>query len=220
MNKNNNTKNLKEITLTLKEKTQLGIQSIIQAIPYVGSSISTLYFGYKQEIKYKRLESYFKELTEEIEKIKNEIKPFKFQDREAFIFILENLSEKVEIEYDINKRKYFKNYFKSMLKEPINKSNFNERRYFLDILGSMSILECEILKILIDKNNVFTQIGDFKIKGVDLYVIIGAIEKLKSYGFLESRTTAFRIGTGQDNRLFAKVKLSEFGKNFFKFCIE
>lgn len=220
MDKINNIDNLRKIELTSKEKAQLVIQSAIQAIPYVGGSIATLYFGRKQEIRFERLESFFRELAEEIKEIKGKIKSIEIQDKEAFIFILESLNEKVEIEYSNDKRKFFKNYFKNTLKEPINELNFNERRYFLDVLGLINILECKILKILIEKGNVSTQIKDIKIESVDIYAIIGAIEKLKSYGFLESYTLSVRFGTEQDNRIQEKVRLSNYGKKFYEFCIE
>jgi len=219
-NINNFINNFKKIELESKEKAQLVIQSAIQSIPYVGGSIATLYFGYKQEVRFKRLESFFRELAEEIKEIKGKIKSIDTQDKEAFIFILESLNEKVEIEYNNDKRKFFKNYFKNTLKEPINELNFNERKYFLDVLGLMNILECQILKILVEKGNISTQIKDIKIESVNVYAIIGSIEKLKSYGFLESYTLSVMFGTEQDNRIQEKVKLSNYGIKFYKFCIE
>jgi len=65
---------LNDIKLNNKENTRLGIQAAIQAIPYVGSSIATLYFGYKQEIRFKRLETFYKSISNEIEGIKDKIK--------------------------------------------------------------------------------------------------------------------------------------------------
>ena len=48
----------KNINLNAKEKTTIGIHAAVQAIPYVRSSIATLYFGYKQEVRFKRLENF------------------------------------------------------------------------------------------------------------------------------------------------------------------
>lgn len=35
------------------------IEAIIQTIPYVGGALSTLYFGHKQEKRFKRLETFY-----------------------------------------------------------------------------------------------------------------------------------------------------------------
>lgn len=209
-----------KLSLTTKEKAILDVQSAIQMIPYVGSSIATLYFGYKQEIRFKRLEFFYKELAKEIEEIKEEIKEINKQDKESFLFILEELNESVEKEYRLEKINFFKNYFKNTLKNPVNKTNFDERQYFLNILKSMTLLESSILKFLINIKNEPTEIRNINLNKIDQYAIIGSVEKLKSYGFSESQTISVMIGTGQDNRLKEKIKLSNFGIKFYNFCIE
>jgi len=208
-----------EINITSKEKTMLGIQAAIQAIPYVGSSIATLYFGYKQEIRFKRLENFYKELAIEIEGIKEKIISIDRQDKDSFLFILEELNERVEKEYRLEKIIFFKNYFKNTLKDPVTKINFDKRQYFLNIIESMTLLESSILKFLINSENEPTEIMNIEFNGIDQYLIIGAVEKLKSYGFLESQTISVMIGAGQDNRLREKVRLSDYGIKFYEFCI-
>lgn len=212
--------NLTDINLTVKEKTSLGVQAAIQAIPNVGSSIATLYFGYKQEIRFKRLEAFYKEVAAELKTLKEKIKPIKEQDKESFLLIFEELNESVEKEYRLEKINFYKNYFKNTIKYPVDKINFDERQYFLNVLGSITLLESSILKFLINFKNEPSEIRNIKINKVDQYAIIGAIEKLKSYGFLKSQTISVMIGTGQDNRLKEKVRLSNFGIKFYEFCIE
>lgn len=46
--------------LSAREKRDLVIQAGIQAIPHVGSALATLYFGRKQELRFKRLETFYK----------------------------------------------------------------------------------------------------------------------------------------------------------------
>ena len=48
------------------EKRDLAIQTGLQLIPYVGGSLCTLYFGTKQEKRFKRIESFYRELAEEL----------------------------------------------------------------------------------------------------------------------------------------------------------
>lgn len=210
---------LNKLNLTAKEKTLLGVQAAIQAIPYVGGSIATIYFGYKKEIRFKRLEAFYARFASEAEVFKDKIALIESHHKDKLIAIIEELNEKVEHETVKEKIDFLKNYFRSTLVNPITDSNFDERQYFLNVLGSMTLLESEILKFLLNKNNIPTQIIDIKINDIDQYAIIGGVEKLKSYGFLESQTISVMIGTGQDNRLKEKVNLSDFGKKFYEFCI-
>ena len=46
--------------LSAIEQRDLVIQAGMQAIPYVGSSLATLYFGRKQDLRFKRLETFYK----------------------------------------------------------------------------------------------------------------------------------------------------------------
>ncbi len=59
--------------LTIKDYRDLVIESGMQAIPMVGGSLATLYFGYKQEKRFKRLETFYKELNGEIDAIKDKL---------------------------------------------------------------------------------------------------------------------------------------------------
>lgn len=43
------------------------LEALMQALPYVGGSLATLYFGHKQEKRFKRLEKFYEELKEEDE---------------------------------------------------------------------------------------------------------------------------------------------------------
>ena len=59
---------------------------------------------------------------------------------------MEELNESVEKECRLEKI----NFFKNTLKDPVDKTNFDERQYFLNILGSMTLLESSILKFLVN----------------------------------------------------------------------
>ena len=122
--------------LTGAEKRELVLQAGIQAIPYVGGSLATLYFGAKQERRFKRLESFYSEIAGEISAISDQIASIEEQNTGALAAILEDLHEKVETEPTEEKRQFFKNYFKNTLRQPIT-TNFDKRKYFLDTLAEM-----------------------------------------------------------------------------------
>lgn len=207
----------KEEHLSTSEKRDLVIQAGMQYIPYVGSALATLYFGRKQELRFKRLETFYKEVAEEVSDLKDKIAPPEAHDKEALAAIFEEINEKVEHEQVQKKREFLKAYLKNTLIHPI-KGNYDERRFFLDTLDSMSLLECELLGLLYKKTEP-VRVGALQKPGVDQYAIVGAIGRLKTYGFLVSGQTSINIGGGEDNILFEIVKVSDFGGHFCEFCL-
>jgi len=201
------------------EKRDLVIQAGMQAIPYIGGTLASLYFGKKQELRFKRLETFYKEVAEEISDLEDKLAPSETYDKEALTAIIEELNEKIEREQVQEKREYFKSYLKNTLINPIKQGNYDERRFFLDTLGSMSLLECELLGSF-NKNTEPTGVSQIQKSGVDQYAIVGAVGRVKTYGFLISGQPRIIIGGGQDNSLLETVKISDFGKRFFEFCLK
>ncbi len=207
-----------EEQLSNTEKRDLVIQAGIQAIPYVGSSLATLYFGRKQELRFKRLETFYKEVADEVRGLKDKIAPLEAHDKEALAAIFEELNEKIESEQVQEKREFLKAYLKNTLIHPV-KGNYDERRFFLDTLGAMNLLECELLIDLY--NNIEPVIVEAIQKpSTDQYAIVGAIGRLKAYGFLVSTLPIPAVfgGTTTDF-LDEEVKVSNYGKRFCEFCL-
>lgn len=211
-NSNNNDAKLSSI-----EKRDLVIQAGIQAIPYVGGSLSALYFGAKQERRFKRLETFYQEAAQEVRALKDRIASPEEHDKEALAAIIEELNEKIEREQVREKREFFKAYLKNTLIYPV-KGNYDERRFFLDTLGLMSLLECDVLGFIYNQSQPL-RVGNVQKPGVDQYAIVGAIGRLKSFGFLVSGQASFSIGGDVDNALNETVKVSDFGRRFCEFCL-
>jgi hypothetical protein len=190
----------------------------MNAIPYVGGSLSAIYFGVKQERRFKRLESFYAQLANEVETMRDQVASVDQQNKVALEAILEELNEKVEVEPTEEKREFFKNYFKNTLRKPVT-TDFDKRKYFLQTLSDMSLLECELLAF-ISVQPAIISVGSIQKPGANQYAIVGAIGRLKSYGFLMSSQGSFAIGGGQDNALQEQVQVSEFGKEFREFCLQ
>lgn len=188
----------------------------MQLIPYVGGSLATLYFGAKQEKRFSRLESFYNELAEEIQKMSESVASLEQQNPIALEAIIDSLHEKVETEPILEKREFFKNYYKNTLKKPVV-NNFDERKFFLDSLAEMTLLECELLAFIRSTPNIL--VGDIQKPGVDQYAIVGAIGKLKSRGFLIALQRTVFGGGGADNSLHEMVSISTFGRSFHEFCL-
>lgn len=203
--------------LNAKEKVEIAIQAGLQIVPYIGPSLSAAYFGTKQEKRFKRIESFYQEFSSKIEELQLLIPSIEQHNEEKLIALIEELNDKVEREHSEQKREYFKKYLLRTLTTPTNQ-NFDERRFFLDALANMSLLECEIL-VFLHQQKAPVIVGSITKPGVDQYAIIGSIGRLKMYGLLTASTNTINLG-GRDNALEEHVTPSSFGKKFIDYCLE
>ncbi len=199
------------------EKKEIVLQSLIQAIPYVGGSLSTLYFGSKQEKRFKRIEQFYNEIKDEINNIKGSIKSIDNHNQEELSAILEELHEKIESEHLEIKKKYYKQYFKSTLINPVN-GNFDERKFFLDILSNLTPLQLKLLIFIYQQQNPIPSNG-ISIHGVDSSLITGSINQLKTFGLVKMKLDSIAF-TNMGGAMNEKVSMSQFGKKFHEFCLQ
>lgn len=192
------------------------INAAIQAIPYIGGSIATLYFGHKQERRFKRIETFYQELKNEIGSIQDRIANIKSHNPHEFRAILEELHEQIESEQISTKRKFYKTYFKSTLVNPV-KGNFDERKLFLDVLKELSPLQIELLAFLIQQGKpvISNQINK---PGVDPALISGSIGQLRNHGLVSAQLNSISFGEG-GGQMSETISVSEFGQRFHRFCI-
>jgi len=193
------------------------IEALVQAIPYIGSSLATLYFGSKQKRQFYRIETFYKELENDILSMKDRLKGIDQHNPDELSAIIEQMHEKIEKEPLEQKREFYKNYFKNTLISPV-KNNYDERKIFLDILGDISLLEAEVLKFLNIQTGVIDSLSINK-EGVEKAIIQGSLYKLKSWGIITTSLGSISLG-GSGGGLHENVEVSEFGKRFINFCLE
>lgn len=186
--------------------------------PDVGSSLATLYFSTKQEKRFKRIESFYAELAEEVRDLQERLAPVESHDQEKLASLIEDLNDRVEREHLELKRRYFKNFMRNTLLTPTN-NNYDERKYFLDALSALSLLECEMLAFLKQKAGM-VEVRTIQKPGTPQYAIVGAIGRLSTYGFVRTVQLSMTIGGGADNALAQGVELSDYGVRFVRFCLE
>ena len=200
-----------------KDKKNIIIESGLQLIPYVGGAIATAYFGTKQAKAFERLERFYKELSDEFFDIKEKIASVETQDEDALVALIEQVNDSIEHEHQESKINDYKKFMKNLLINPVNSSNYDKRKVFLDVLNNMSILECELIALLYSADKLI-QVKQISKPNVNQYAIVGAINKLKSYGFLKTTQGSFSVGGG-DNLLQENVMINDYGKEFVAFTI-
>lgn len=205
--------------LSTKEKTEIVIQSSLQLIPYIGGPLAAAYYGTKQEKRFKRLESFYQEIADKVQKLKLQFAPITAHDEEKLIALIEELNEKVEREHSQKKREYFKQFFISTLTKPTD-DIYDERRYFLDTLFNMTPVECVILSACSEMYALsLNGLQDDANLPTDPYVVVGAISRLKNYGFLRTKFHPLNLD-GSDSTFDEVVAITDFGRRFVEYCLQ
>jgi hypothetical protein len=193
----------------------LVLQAAIELIPHVGGSLSTIYFGGKQEKRLKRLEKFLSELQEQVISTQTELANVSLHDPDELRFLLESLFQKVEVETREQKVRLLKEFLLTTLQDPVN-STFDVREHFLDTLSTMSVFECELLGFLFQEFKKI-QIRQISKPNASPYMVFAAINKLRSYGFIESRRGSFQLNGEQDENLDDIIFVSELGIQFCRY---
>lgn len=203
-----------ENKISAKDKLELVINAGLQAIPYVGGPLSTLYFGYKQEQRFQRVEQTLKEVASELQNC--ELPKIEEHNSEELMSLIDELTDKIEDERIELKRNLYKEYFKNILKTPTN-GNYEERKLFLEILSRITPLQIELFQFILKNPNVID--ANILKKGVDISLIKSSILQLENYGLVIATLNSITLG-GSNSGMPMNLVASEFGKRFNEFCLK
>ena len=201
----------------VKEKLELVVEAGMQMVPVVGGPLATLYFGNKQEKRFKRIENFYNDISQELECAKERIKSIEEHNEEELSAILEDLNEKVEMEHFRIKIELYKTYFKNTMIFPVN-NNYDERKMFLDIISQLTPLQIELMSFLAKENGEYGA-GSISKQGVEQTIILGAISQLKILGLVSTSLNSIVFGTQGGNAINENIKISDLGIKFHKFCM-
>lgn len=206
--------------LSLPDKRDIALEALIQAIPHIGSSLATLYFGRKHLIRLGRLEKFYKEIKDDFEKWKVEF-DIAHHDEERLYSIIEDLNEKVEREAIEEKRKYYKTFFRNNLQNPISSSNYEARRFFLTILEQLAELQAQLLLVLYSDrgHHSVSSLAATYFPKVSSGFVIGNVSQLVNLGLLQHFIPGVTIGGDEDMSEYEEVWIGEFGIEFVEFCL-
>ncbi len=206
------------VKLDAKDMMDLAVETGMQLIPIVGGPLATIYFGIKQTKEFKRIENFYAELANDLQKQSERIANLENQYQNGLVSLIEQLNNKVEKEHQYYKVKLYKTYMKKLLFNLVTEQNYDQRKTFLEILDSLSFLELETLIFLYKKQNMGPiPVKNFGNPDVSQYAIVGAVSKLKMNGLVKAVTK--NLVFGGDNSLEEMVSVTDYGLEFINFCI-
>ncbi len=207
----------KDLKLTGKDKVELAIEAGIGAIPVVGGPLQTLYFGAQNEKRFKRIEKFYNELNNDLEKMKSQIPPIdSLPNKDDFLGIIEDLNSEVEKAKTQSKIEFFKAFYKNTLLTS-DSSSFDKHSYFLESLVSLTLLEIDLLFALREKGTQQFHTGISK-PGVSDDLILGSLNKLTDFGFITSAINQIIFGEPTSNTS-KSYKINSLGMEFTLFIM-
>lgn len=203
-----------ENKISAKDKLELVVNAGLQAIPYIGGPLSTLYFGYKQEQRFQRVEQTLKEVASELQDCK--LPKIEEHNSEELMSLIDELTDRIEDERIELKRNLYKEYFKNILKTPTN-GNYEERKLFLEVLSRITPLQIELFQFILKNPNVID--ANISKPGIDISLIKSSILQLENYGLVIATLNSITLG-GSKSGMPMNLIASEFGKRFNEFCLK
>jgi len=205
--------------LSGQEKLDIVVEAGLQLIPTIGSSLATAYYGTKQAKQFKRLENFYKDLSQTVEALKLQLPLLNEKDEEEIISLIEKINEQIEREISDSKRNCFKYFLLNSLGRN-EEFSFDTKRFFLDSLSACNELDLEILAHLYNSTPTLKIVGSISRSGVEQYAIVGSISRLKSFGFAFTATGSMSVGDNSDNTLRESVGITTFGKQFVEYTLK
>lgn len=207
---------------SMKEEKSLNsdaitINGLMKVIPVFGGMLSTLYFGYKQESRFRKLEFFYESLKIRLDSLEEKLNiAFDEHDKESLVALIDEIHEKVEREHRKEKIELLQSFFLNTLKDPTTINNYDVKYFYLNTLHQMTLQELSILKVFNNSwkrvyNDNWKNLANIQMSlnmkiAVD-YSVLGSVTRLKSYGFIQSQ--------GKDN--YERFNLTNYGQDFIKF---
>lgn len=206
--------------LGLKEYRDLTIQSGLQLIPGIGSALSSAYFGYKQEIRFKRIEEFYKDLAKRVEELGDRIELIIVDEnnKETIISMIEQMNDEIEKISQQSKKQFFINYFINYMDK--NKRDIHHfRGLYFQILKELNYSHLMKLKDLYNEgpsNGISLTFDNFR----------ASAYSLMNYGLIKQEGVKPPQRTGDSYfpnpyRIYEGIefRISNLGRRFHDFCL-
>lgn len=198
--------------LSKKDYFDLIVEGGIGAIPYIGGVVQSLYFGSKNEKRFRRVEKFYEKLNEDLECIQDQIPEdvFNLENKDQLIGIFEGINDEIEKSKAQNKIEMYRNLYKNCLLR-INNTSWDSEEYFLLVLNQLTSIEIQLLAYLMNRGNE-NFLGNISMIGYSQELIDGSLNRLADFGLLEKTIGSIVLGEiGKQNMGY---KISNLGIQF------
>jgi hypothetical protein len=196
--------------------------------PFCGG-IASLMSDYIPSARFKRLESFAKQLAEDIKNLEGKLDE-NYIKTDEFAFIFERCFRGAAENYQKEKLDAFRGI---LLNSAIRKdASEDEKEYFINLVNSLSALHIRILNFIskpleyISENNIprdkiqggFSNFMPIAIPGVDLEVVKSAFQDLYQNGLINTDKSIFSTMTSSQGLQLLGNRGANLGNKFIEFC--
>lgn len=202
-----------ETRLSYKDYRDLAIQSGLEFLPGIGPALSSAYFGRKQELRFKRIEGFYKGLGQEMEALKGHImfKEINKDNREDIAIMIERLNDEIEKASQQLKKQFMINFFINYMDVKNTLSN-SDSDLFFEMLSELNTRELYSLKSTYENGSTSGIVLSSDESRARIY-------RLVNYGLLEIEEANSRPSDSFQKMLNTSIRVTRLGSDFYKFCL-
>ena len=213
----------KEDSLNFNEYGELALEGIIASIPSVGAALQTAYFGRKNEKRFKRIESFYNELSKDINKLHAQMATSEQIDSisNELSDFMEATNDIIESQSSLAKQSMLHNAFLNILNSP-QSVNWSENRFFMSTVRQIDEIDLKIMSAIKDipANRWATPSNVELFASIDHFFAIGLLERLTNFGYLEKRLGSITMNDTQGTTIDTYYTITNLGKRFLDFMMQ
>ena len=173
--------------LNWRDYGSLALEGIIASIPTVGAALQTAYFGSKNERRFKRIESFYNELSKSIGELQSQVATNDQLSRisnELSDFI-ETTNGIIESQSSFAKRSMLHNAFLNILTSP-EAVDWSKSNFFMSTVPQIDMIDLQIMFAIqkIPSNRWVIPEEVERTLSLDHFFSIGLLERLTNLGYL------------------------------------
>jgi hypothetical protein len=211
----------KEDSLNFKEYGELALEGIIASIPSVGAALQTAYFGRKNEKRFKRIESFYNELSKDINKLHAQMATSEQIDSVSneLSDFMEATNDIIESQSSLAKRSMLHNAFLNILTSP-ESVDWSKSRFFMSTVSQIDMIDLKIMFAIqkIPSNRWAIPEEVERALSLDHFFSIGLLERLTNLGYLEKRLGSITMNENGTN-IDTYYRITNLGNQFLDFVM-
>lgn len=205
--------NKEDATLDRRDYLNLVIEAGISSIPSIGGALQTIYFGSKNEKRFKRIENFYNSLNQRLSNIEDTIpNSVNINSQEQLASIIETIHEEIEKPNSDKKIDFFVNAYKNLILDA-SKEDMDLDEIYVNILSEITKVEIEFLTIFFKERTDGVIINS----SYDQNLIDGSMNRLINFGLLNKHLMYLSVGTGSPEK--NHYSISDFGANFCQYIL-
>lgn len=208
--------------LNTGEITSLTLEALVGSLPYVGPFLQTAYFGAKNEKRFKRIETFYTGLSQDMQRLESSMATAAeiAAVSDELAEFMEATNNIIESQSSLAKRSMLHNAFLTILTSP-TKIEWSETRFFMFTVPQIDMTD---LRIMVNIRNLpadhwATVETVEQYLQLDHFFTVGLLERLVNFGYLYKRLGNISM-KASGTEIDTAFRITGLGSRFLDFTME